>query len=146
MDIKGRVTDTLGRAGKKHDIRFELTISDDEYVQLFRWRGRDLVITVEPEAVQGTLDLDGAVEPNGTFHDLATFFIDGVAYPIHDQEGPYRLTGQELRELSIPTADVLWQDDVDGARRIELHELVELKPGARFVTHVAVESRDSVPW
>lgn len=131
MEINGTVQQILVKNGKDHDVKFTLGLSDEDVVQLFRWRNRQLAVTIAPRTNQLGL-------PEG--EPEARFWIDEGSFPIRgDEDGNYRLTGKELREL-VEDAEQIWKvevdpEDYDGALRrvlVEDSALVEIHDGDRF--------------
>lgn len=108
-------------------------------MQLYRWRHTGLTITINP--VHNQLEL-----PTTDETDSARFWIDEGSFPIlADEEGNYRLTGKELREL-VEGAEEIWQwveDPLNGGgpkrELVEDSALITLTDGDRFT----VESSES---
>lgn len=142
MEIRGRVQQVVVKDGKDHDLRLELHLSDEDVVQLIRWRHTDLTVNIEPIQYQTRLPgMDG--EAGDAAEKTARFWIDDERFPIRreEEDGEYRLTGKELRELVDPPVEQIWQWVEDpfnaGQQKRELVEdsaLVSLEDGDRFTT------------
>lgn len=147
MEIRGRVQQVIVKDGKDHDLRLELHLSDEDVVQLIRWRHTDLNVVIDP--IQHQTRLPGIDGESAAEEQAERFWIDECSFPIHreyDAEGEptseYRLTGKELRELVEPPAEQIWQiivaDSEDGEtsdeRRVLVEDsaLIELHDGDRF--------------